>query len=88
MSSATAPTAEPSPASLAEKELQKAVLAYSAEQTSANRQTLWTAVNRLQELLPWPQGTTGVSPAHKRMLELLPERLRWPDPIWGDSLFD
>jgi hypothetical protein len=41
----------------------------------------------LQELIPWPEGEK-VCPAHQRMLDLMPEHLQWPDPIWGDTLFD
>ena len=71
----------------ADAELQKAVLAYIGEQSPENRRLLDKAVDRLQELIPWPEGEK-VCPAHQRMLDLMPEHLQWPDPIWGDTLFD
>ena len=71
----------------ADAELQKAVLACIAEQSEENRQALDKAVDHLQELIPWPDGEK-VCPAHQRMLDLMPVHLRWPDPIWGDTLFD
>jgi hypothetical protein len=77
-----------SPESLqADAELQKAVLAYIAKQREDNSLALRKAVSHLQELIPWPDGEK-VCPAHQRMLDLMPEDLQWPDPIWGDSLFD
>jgi len=71
----------------ADAELQQAALAYIAEQSAENRRALSKAVSHLQELIPWPE-EEKVCPAHQRMLELMPEHLRWPDPIWGDSIFD
>ncbi|SRR5258707_1485634 len=71
----------------ADAELQKAVLVYIAEQSEENSLALRKAVNRLQELIPWPD-EEKVCPAHQRMLDLRPEHLQWPDPIWGDTLFD
>jgi hypothetical protein len=66
----------------ADMELQKAALAYIAEQSCTAQ-----ALDHLQELIPWPDGEK-VCPAHQRMLDLMPVHLRWPDPIWGDTLFD
>ena len=68
-------------------ELQKAALAYIAEQNEENSLALREAVSRLQELIPWPD-EEKVCPAHQRMLELMPKHLQWPDPISGDTLFD
>jgi hypothetical protein len=79
---------KPSPESFeADDELQKAVLAYIAEQSEENSLALRKAVSHLQELIPWPD-EEKMCPAHQRMLDLMPEHLQWPDPIWGDSIFD
>lgn len=40
----------------ADAELQKAALAYIAEQSEENSLALRKAVSRLQELIPWPEG--------------------------------
>ena len=81
-------TMKPSPESFeADDELQKAVLAYIAEQSEENSLALRKAVSHLQELIPWPD-EEKMCPAHQRMLDLMPEHLQWPDPIWGDSIFD
>jgi hypothetical protein len=40
----------------ADEELQKAALAYIAEQSPENRRLLDKAVHHLQELIPWPEG--------------------------------
>jgi hypothetical protein len=37
--------------------------------------------------IPWPE-EEKVRPAQQRMLDLMPEHLQWPDPIWGNTLFD
>lgn len=71
----------------ADEELQKAALAYIAEQSEENRRALRKAVSHLQELIPWPEAEK-MSPARQRMVELMPEHLRWPDPISGDTLYD
>jgi hypothetical protein len=71
----------------ADAELQKAALAYKAEQSEENSLALRKAVSHLQELIPWPD-EEKVCPAHRRMLDLMPEHVQWPDPIWGDTLFD
>jgi hypothetical protein len=39
----------------ADAELQKAVRVYIAEQSPENRRLLASAVNRLQDLIPWPE---------------------------------
>jgi hypothetical protein len=67
--------------------LQEAVKAYSADQNEMTRRTLRKATNYLQRFLPEPP-EGKVYPSHLRMLELMPEHLRYPDPIWGDALFD
>ena len=88
MPRATDQIAQHSPESLeADAELQTAVLAYAHAQTSKNRRALSNATYRLQETTPWPK-TEKMAPSHRRMLDLMPEHLRWPDPIWGDTLFD
>jgi hypothetical protein len=81
-------TVKPSPESFeADKELQKAALAYIAEQSEENSLALRKAVSHLQDLIPWPE-TEKMCPARQRMLELMPKHLRWPDPISGDTLYD
>ena len=62
---------------------QKAARAYIAEQSAENRRLLARAVNRLQDLIPWPEAEK-VCPAHQRMLDLMPVHLQWPDPIWEE----
>ena len=71
----------------ADAELQKAVLAYIAEQSEENRLALRKAVSHLQDLIPWPEGEK-MCPARQRMLDLMPKHLRWPDPISGETLYD
>lgn len=71
----------------AEAELYAAVQNYSADQSEANRQAVETATSYLHDLLGWPE-TEKMAPAHRRRIELTPEHLRWPDAIWGDTIFD
>ena len=82
------PQAEtPSPERLAaDKTLQDAVLAYSRDQSAANRAVVRRAVWNLDKFLFWPEGQQQ-SPARLRMWELMPQHLHWPDPMWGETLF-
>jgi hypothetical protein len=36
----------------------------------------------------WATPSSRLPSSVQRMLDLMPEHLQWPDPIWGDILFD
>jgi hypothetical protein len=80
-------TAENSKAD-AEELVRKAALAYKEKQSEENRGILRVAVSKLGEWDPPIEEWKPIAPSHLFMLELLPNHLRWPDPFWGDSMFD
>jgi len=68
----------------ADENLQKVVQIYLAERTPENKCLLWDAVRRLQRLMVW-NVNENVSPAHMRLMELLPKGM--PNPLWENILF-
>jgi hypothetical protein len=71
----------------AENLVRRAAEAYRLEQNPENREALRKAVWSLQETDAPLSEWRGASPSHRFMLSLLPEELRWPDPLWGETLF-
>jgi hypothetical protein len=71
----------------AENLVREAAKAYEAAQSEETRNLLNEAVFELGQFNPPVEEWKGWAPAHRFMLDLLPEHLQSPDPLWGGTLF-
>jgi hypothetical protein len=72
----------------AENLVREAAANYIREQSKENKEALHDAVWKLGDFDPPIEEWVGWAPSHRFMLDLMPEHLKWPDPLWGDSMFD
>jgi hypothetical protein len=70
----------------AENLVREAAAKYIQAQTPNNQTALREAVWVLGEFNPPQEEWVGFAPSHRFMLSLMPEHLRWPDPLCGDTL--
>jgi hypothetical protein len=87
---ASARTSRPSKFSQqdAENLVREAAARYVTEQSKENKAALHDAIWKLGDFDPPQEEWVGWAPSHRFMLDLMPDRLKWPDPLWGDSMFD
>jgi len=71
----------------AENQVRQAAEVYKLEQSEANRNLLGEAVWSLRQFDPPIQEWNGWAPSHRFMLSLMPDELKWPDPLCGETLF-
>jgi hypothetical protein len=72
----------------AEYLVREATANYIQERSENTRQALREAVWELREFDPPQEEWIGWAPSHRFMLGLMPDHLCWPDPLWGNTLFD